>query len=337
MTDTPLIVTQKQQSSTSPRQVWLLRLLLALSLMFGSEVLLWTEVGRAWWLWIPLIAGYLALAALLLDFMVRFFVVETFGLLALCGIYSVSAGLVLNPAVALAGMPQTLVSRVMGAQFIGGIAGFLLFLALVRGAPRRIPLLVTSVVVGAAWGVWVRGYSLLPGLESAPASLGLLLALGGGALLILLLLRGVVPLPDDPTAVLLSPAAMVGCAAVVGALLVFWAFRLGTSLATVLTILSLLAFCIVIVWFQKRRKPGSLLTLPAKPVNWPVWIVASALLLSMGSAGYLLPPPTDPQQLNPLSVLLLIVTMIGLVWLPAVSIVLGVRAYRTHIRTGRPI
>ncbi len=64
-------------------------ILLALLLMFGSEILVWTNPpGRPLLQWLLLIPGYLALSAVLLDFTVRYRVRDVFGALLLTGVYS---------------------------------------------------------------------------------------------------------------------------------------------------------------------------------------------------------------------------------------------------------
>src|SRR5258708_776960 len=92
-------------------------ILLALLLMFGSEILVWTNpAGRPILEWLLLIPGYVALSAVLLDFTVRYRIRDLFGVLLLAGIYSLSSALILNPASTLTDLPRTLVTRVMGAH-----------------------------------------------------------------------------------------------------------------------------------------------------------------------------------------------------------------------------
>ena len=94
-----------------------LYILLALVLLFGSEILVWTNpTGRPIWEWLLLIPGYLALSAILLDFGIRYRVRDVFGVLMLTGIYSLASALVLNPASTLNDLPRTLFTRVMGSH-----------------------------------------------------------------------------------------------------------------------------------------------------------------------------------------------------------------------------
>src|SRR5689334_22084263 len=137
---------------------WPARVLLALVLMFGSEILVWTNPpGRPIWEWLLLIPGYLALSAVLLDFIVRYRVRDLFGALLLTGIYSLASALVLNPTSTLNDLPRTLFTRVMGAHGLIAAEMIGLFLALTSGGQQsRRNLLSGCVVVGLAWGIWVK-------------------------------------------------------------------------------------------------------------------------------------------------------------------------------------
>src|SRR5512134_3791736 len=108
-----------------------LRLLLAALLAYGSEVLVWTNPpGRPLLEWLLFAPGYLVLASILLDFVVRYRVRDLFGVLILAGFYSLSAALLLNPESMLIDMPRTLVTRVMGAHGLLAAEMIGLFLAL---------------------------------------------------------------------------------------------------------------------------------------------------------------------------------------------------------------
>src|SRR5262245_44167139 len=149
-----------QSSAFRPlSSVWLVRLMLVALLMFGSEILVWVNPpGRTLVDWLLLIPGYVALAAILLDFTVRYRVRDLFGALVLTGIYSLLAALVLNPQYAFLDLPRTFITRVMGAHALLGAEMFGLFLALTGGNSRRVRrlLLAGCLIVGLAWGFWVR-------------------------------------------------------------------------------------------------------------------------------------------------------------------------------------
>ncbi len=140
------------------------RLLLAILLFFGSEILVWTNPpGRALTDWLLIIPAYVALSAVLLDFTVRYRVRDLFGLLVLTGLYSLMAALVINPASTLIDMPRTLFTRIMGAHAFLGTEMFALFLALTgRGRGLRW-LLLGCVVIGFTWGIWVKNWPVEEG------------------------------------------------------------------------------------------------------------------------------------------------------------------------------
>ncbi len=137
---------------------WIARGLLAALLLFASEVVLWTNpTGRAPLEWLLLAVGYLALAVLLLDLAARYRIRDLFGLLALAGIYGLISSLALNSQTALAEVPRTWATRVMGAHTLAGLGALLLFLTFTSARSRG--LLLAAVVSGLLWGVWVRGTS----------------------------------------------------------------------------------------------------------------------------------------------------------------------------------
>lgn len=328
-----MTVLVRKEARRDWRGVWLLRLTLAACLAFGSEVLLWTEVTRAAWLWLPVSAGYVAVACLLLDVMHRARVVELFGLLVLVGVYGVLNGVLLNPSVALASLPTSLVTRVMGAQVIAGLVGVALFLAL-RGADEGRLLFVGALPAGAAWGVWVRGYPVIA--DARPASLALLVGVGGGAVIVLIALAVLVQqardLPPDNLRLTLREWGIVG-AVLVGLFALAWVrgAEVREALPFAVVILSYLG---VVLWFQRRQVPGSLLTAPATPPTLMQLGGAALVFVAAGALAYQIPPPTSGDTLSPLSMLTLFFSVFGLAWLPTVSLVLGVRAYRQSVRTG---
>lgn len=137
------------------------RLLFGLLLLFGSEILVWTNPpGRALTDWLLIIPAYLALSAVLLDFTVRYRVRDLFGLLVFTGLYGLIAALVINPASTLIDMPRTLFTRIMGAHALLGTEMFALFLALTGGRRRLRGLLAGCVVLGFTWGIWVKGWPI---------------------------------------------------------------------------------------------------------------------------------------------------------------------------------
>ncbi|MBZ0292828.1 MAG: hypothetical protein K8L99_09735, partial [Anaerolineae bacterium] len=128
-------------------QKWLMRGLLAALLLFGGEVLLWPNPTAYDLLdWLLRGAGYLALSALLLDWMARYHVHELFGLLVLTGVYGLLAGLLFGSAAL--DLPYRMVTLALGAYTALGLGAWLVLLR--RG------LWLLGAGSGIAWGIWVQ-------------------------------------------------------------------------------------------------------------------------------------------------------------------------------------
>ncbi|MEL6149363.1 MAG: hypothetical protein AAFR22_14675 [Chloroflexota bacterium] len=316
-----------------------MRLFLAACLFFGSEVLVWTDITRPVWLLLLSLPGYLVLAALLLDLTVRFKVREIFGLLVLAGVYALCAGFFLNPAATLNALPTSLITRVMGAQTIAGAFGIGLFLALLDGIPNRRLFLLLSGVSGFFWGAWARGYptviempvvGLVPAV-SAAVTIGVILAA----------VYAVAPRATDVTgdALRLTRMEWLMIFGVLVALLILWMVRGAISANAASAVMTLLVYCVLILWFQDRPEARTLFTkrLPAgSPPNLALYAVALLIFVGVGAAAYQIPVP-GAREPGVLTVLLIVVGALGLVWLPVVSVVLGVRAYRFTVRTGKSL
>ena len=108
------ILKRKGDDTRNISSVWLMRLFFAVCLFWGSEVFVWTDMMRPIGLFILSAVGYVTIAALLLDLMVRFKVREMFGALILAGFYGLCAGFFINPDATLNAMPTSLITRVMG-------------------------------------------------------------------------------------------------------------------------------------------------------------------------------------------------------------------------------
>lgn len=290
-------------------------------LAFGSEILLWTHpAGRTLPDWVILAAGYLALSAVLLDLAVRYRVRDLFGLMTLAGIYGLAAGLLLNPQTALVDVPRTLITRVMGAHTLVGLAMMAVFL---KGADFHRFALVIVGAVGLGWGIWVRW---LPALVDAPETpLMTMMLYGVGAFILVTTLFWFNRAGSYSSRLSWLEG---GIAAAVLAAIFITRLNAVDSLSMIV-IAVLIAFCVMLLWFQKREKGATLLAqLPVGRVP----VTAALLFLAAGAAGYSLPFSADGEQL---ALMVGLFTAFGLVWLPTVSLVMGVRAYRKLTRTGR--
>ena len=335
MSDTP-ILKRRQAQRVINIPAWILRGMLAACLLFASEVIFWTDATRPVWGWGLLVPAYVAVAAVLLDLWVRFRVYDVFGVLVLAGTYGNLAATVLNPAVTLEGLPISLVTRIMGSQTVAGLLGLVLMLSLLRGRAGR-GVLIGAAGVGILWGVWVRGG--VPLLLNAPdVSLSVMMIagiLGGGLVVLLAYFTRQLPLPDE-NALKLAPTTWGVMLIVLAIPFTAYLLRGNITREAISYVVTILFLCVTILWFQARPSGTSLIAdyLQSAPMPFPMWSTAIVILLAAGAGGYILPPPTTNDEIGILGALSVALGAFGLVWLPAVCLVLGVRAYRTSARTG---
>ena len=315
---------------------WIVRALLGACLLFGAEIALWTAPTRALPDWPPLALGYVALAAAALDMGRRFHVRDIFGLLLLAGLYASAASLLLFPQSALADIPVTLVTRALGAYTVAGVLALAAFLMLL-GAPQRRRLLLACGVGGLAWGAWVHGLpELTTGADPDPLPLMLLagvigLALIGG-------LRWLIVRLDAPHAAADLQLGVIGWALTAAALVWNGARSLDNGAVDTLGLVvcvALAAYIMVILWFQKRGS-GTLFdaAFPPLAVEWRTLGIAAGLVLAGSAAGYVIAAAVLPDT-SLAAALVGVFTAWGLVWLPTVSLVLGVDGWRRLTRQRR--
>ncbi len=324
------------------RAVWFVRLAFGLLLLWGSEVLLWTDPpGRPPLEWPLLAAGYGLLAALLLDLAARFRVGDLFSPLLLGGVYSLGASLAVNPASMYSDLPLTLLTRVLGAHALMGVEMFGLLLALAGGGRGGRWLLVGAAIIGVSWGVWVRWFPMLnePSYGAVELPAALIWAAAGLAAALAALWaagrRGTALIVDDLRlsrsgwgVVLLG---LLGLAAV-------RALRQELPPAALPIAAPLLALLAVIFWFRGRSAGRALLDERVPPRLPPALTLGAALALffALAAVGYHLPL----LEIGPFNLLTLIgvaFTAYGLTWLPTVSLVLGARAYLRQAQRAREV
>jgi len=147
-------------------------------------------------------------------------------------------------------------------------------------------------------------------------------------------------LPGDVDAFRLAPVPYAVVGAVLAALLV-WQMVRGTVGRDALSyVVTVAFFCGMILWFQHHTgRDQTLLTGGGVPVGAVTAALLGAVFVIVGAAAYLFVPvvPTDAETMSLPGVLSVIFGAVGLAWLPAVCLVLGVRAYRQTARTGRDL
>lgn len=321
---------------------WFIRLLLAALLLFGSEVLLWINPpGLSIGEWLLRVAGYLALAALLLDLAVRYRIKDVYDAMTLLAIYGLLNGLLLNPQVGLAEVPDTVVNRVLGGHGLLGLEMFGLFLALTNGQNARYRRLgvVAAIWLGFYWGVWVRWSPVFSALTPENVPLSTMLAWGSGGLLSLLVLyqmtvrwaAGIAP-PELRLSVVEWGAALV----ILLALFVIRAAQDALPSDGLLLILALTAGCWAVLWFRRSERGRTLLDghVPPVPLGWGWIALMTGLFLGSSVLAYGL-PLVELLGINQFSLMTLGFAGVGLGWLPLIAMVLGVRALDQQARTGQ--
>lgn len=324
-------------SSSSVASVFSVRLLLAALLLFGSEVLVWTNPpGHTLLDWLFIIPCYLALSAVLLDFTLRYRVRDLFGSLVLAGLYSLAAALLINPQSSLIEMPRTLVTRVMGAHGLLAAEMIGLFLLLSGGStPKMRFLWIGCIIVGLAWGFWVKGWPVDEGYGEVSLTTMLLYGVGGLALLRLLLMAaGRTTGGLMPETLLLSRQGWGAVTLVLGIGLIIRLVQGVIDSTSLIIVPLLLLLCWAILWFRERAKGRTLLDgrIPVSPLPLGTYLLASALFLGIAVFAYNL-PPMQAGDVTPVALIGLGFTAYGMVWLPTVAIVLGARAYLRQIQT----
>jgi len=323
----------------TPHFAWAIRLLLAALLFFASEILLWTNPpSRTLLDWLLLIVGYIAMSALLLEIAARYRLRDAYGLIALAGIYGMANGLILNPHSALIDVPRTLITRAMGAHAFAGLIGLALFLALAGGSlySRRtlIAALVLALIIGVGWGTWAHWSPVEFGSlgETAPGILALYTGISFALIVLPLLI--VRRYRAESTDLSLDRRGWGFTLIVLIASLVIHLLQGQVDLLSLVIIITLSVFSIMIIWFQKRKKGATLLDLLGS--RSPAWGSLALLIIGFvlaGAVGYGLPRGNVTN--DPLSLISALFTAYGLIWLPAVSIVLGARAFSRQARAMR--
>lgn len=310
---------------------WGMRALLAACLLLGAEAALWTFSARTPADWPPLALGYLALAAFALDLALRWRARDLFGLLLLAGLLAAAQSAALFPQRALADLPLTLVTRTLGAYTLAAALALALCLALL-GAPRGRRWLLAAAA-GLTWGAWTYGVPALTP-DVAPASLSLLLLVGAAALGLVgaarwLLARAGSQLTAADLRLGLGGGALAAAALAWNLARASDSGALDTQGALICAVLA--AYCLLLLWFQRRGGAPTPLeaALPPQPAAWRRLGGAAALFLAGGAAGFLL---SAALAFDLAGLLALAFTAYGLVWLPTVSLVLGVEGWRRLTR-----
>jgi hypothetical protein len=110
------------------------------------------------------------LAALLLDFTVRFQARNIASLLMVSGAYALIQSAVLNPGT-LANLPISLLVRGLGLQTAAAVYGLLFFVLVMRGKQPDGLQVIGALAIGLLWGGWLHWYPLQDSVQWGEVSL----------------------------------------------------------------------------------------------------------------------------------------------------------------------
>jgi hypothetical protein len=319
--------------------VWGLRLLLALLLLFGAEVLLWTGFMRYDALdWLVRVAGYVALSVLILDLLTRYRVRNIYDVMMVLAIYALLVSVLVTPDVSLQGFPSSLLTRMLGGHGLLGMEMFGLLLVLTAADNRRYRLLMLAVAawLGFYWGVWMRWTPVLGTLfEEIPLMTMFTVFAAGCGLIVLVFLLLRRPLQRlAPADLRLSTLGWLLLLLVLIVLFLVQALR-GLILTDVLPLsIFLLLVCWSVLWFRHDPKEAMLLDqhLPARPLSL-TWLLLA--LLCFGAAfvpGYWL-PLVGFSFYNQHWLMEIGFAAVGALWLPLVAVVVAMRGLDRQMRT----
>lgn len=316
--------------------LWGLRLLLAILLLFGTEILLWgTPNQREWTAWLTLVPGYLALATFALDMAVRFRIRDVYDGLLICGMVAILNGLLLNPELTQADFPRTFMTRVMGGYLVFSAEMFGLFLILTAGFRARFQrlLLGYAIWLGFYWGVWMRWTPEFGGWFQETISLETMLAYSGVLITLIFVIFSFTTRygrqnPIEPLDFRLSP---LGWTLLVGAFLVEFILRVledavleaGAIPATLLVLL----VCYAILWY-KRTETGRMMLewhIPPTPMSRILILIAIVVFFGMMVFGYQLDLIAS-DDINQLRIMEWLFVLVGFIWLPMVAISVAIPA-----------
>lgn len=330
------VLVKRKERSPIHAGAWKVRVLVAVCLFFGAEVVLWTDMSRPLWMWLPVGLGYVAAGALIVDSLVRFRVFDLFSLLTLAGVFAVIGGIILNPGTALANLPITLVSRVMGEQVMAGVIGLVMVMGLRRGWGDLGVAVGAALAVGVFWGVWAKGFAV-EGVDTDRLPLAGLVSVGAVSAVVVLVVARWQPREIDSAMLRLSRVELGAVIGVLVALMILGGV-MGTITREAIGYGGILVTLLgLMLWFQTPTKAVPLVIdtpptgAPVRRLGVEMGLVAAFVVA--GGGAYLIPAP-QPDTISLTAIFAALLGTMGLIWLPGVCLVVGIRAYRQQVRTG---
>jgi hypothetical protein len=320
---------------------WTIRLLLAILLFFGSEVLLWTHFSQFTLIdCLVRIVGYSALSVLLLDLAVRYRIRDVYDAMVICAMYGLLASLLITPTISYAGFPRSFLTRVMGGQTLLGFEMWGLFLVLMAGTTLRYRwlLLATALWLGFYWGIWMRWTPEFSQLFDA-VSLQMMFSIVACFLIATLFVYVALVrfgTAIEPVDLQLPKVQWWVLFAVMLILFVYQFYIVGMSVVPVVITTLVMLVCWSIIWYRREATGETLLDnhFPITPLN-PLWIaLATVCFIAATLFAYYL-PLVGTREINQLWLMEMGFAAVGTLWLPIVASVLAVRGLDRQMRTNQ--
>lgn len=317
-----------------------LQFALAAALLFGSQILLWTQpLSRPVGEWLIILSVTFALAALLLDLVSRFQLKDIYDAMALMAVYGLLSALLINPQSAFADLPRTLATRVLGGNSLIGLEMWGLFMVLCgafRERGRTVAL--ASFVVGFSWGIWVRWTPIITD-RALPTTPDVILM--NAAILAFFVLIAFWGIWRNPPQIAIADLRLSrwhwgAMSLVLGAALAVRLAQGAIPAAAALPVGALLLLCWAILWFRGTTKRRNMLSdcWPPRAPSFARLALVAGLFLVGAAVAYSL-PFLSIAGINQLSVIELGFLVAGFLWMPLIAGVVAIRAVDRQARTGQ--
>lgn len=312
------------------------RLLLALLLGFSAEILMWAgAANRSATDSLLVVLGLAAASLILFDIMVRWHVRDLYGVAALGGLFALSYITLFNPIAPTRDIELALLIDVMGGQALLAMGVLLLFFVLSGTAQRWAWLgLPLGGFIGACWGVWMRWAAISGDWGARPVTLEAMLLIGGGVWVMIAITawvcQRVAPIAADSLQMGAYEALFAGGVVILALYRQFDEQRIDVPIYLVFSGLG--AICTAMLW---SRKDSYFTWIPdpwqPKPAWLPFILTGVLFLLAAGTTFSL--PPTETDSLSLFDAIRLGFALFGLLWLPGLALLLGLKAILRDIQS----
>lgn len=320
---------------------WTIRLLLAILLFFGSEVLLWTHFLQYTGVdWLLRIVGYSVLSIFVLDLAVRFRIRDIYDAMVVCAMYGVLASLLITPTISYASFPRSLLTRVMGGHTLLGFEMWGLFLVLTAGKNHhyRLLLLGAAAWVGFYWGIWMRWTPEFGTLFNTVSLQTMFISAAAflAVALIIYFISTRFNVNLEPHDLQLPNPQWWLLFIVMLALFLYQFYIVEVSVVPVVITSLVLFVCWSIIWYRRENEGDTLLDshLPIKPLSL-LWIILALIIFVVATLLSYHLPLVGTRAVNQLWLMEMGFAAVGMLWLPIVASVLAMRGLDYQMRTNQ--